>query len=81
MGRFFKKALRFGAFTAFVVVVFFTNIVHKLGFANVPSKDDKNGDDLFASFGSIPTAYADQPATPDSGPNCDAGPCSGPCPH
>jgi hypothetical protein len=83
MARFLKKALRFGAFTVLVAVVFFTNIVHKLGFSNNPKDDEKNPNDLFASFSSVPTAHADTPGGgPDGGsPNCDSGPCPGGAPH
>ncbi|OGC96520.1 hypothetical protein A2590_02355 [Candidatus Adlerbacteria bacterium RIFOXYD1_FULL_48_8] len=80
MGRFLKRALRFTAFTTLVLFVFLTNIVHKLGFVPNNPKDDANKpDDLFASFTSVPSAYADTPAdggSCDGGcPNTDAGPC------
>ncbi len=83
MGRFLKRALRFTAFTTLVLFVFLTNIVHKLGFVPNNPKDDANKpDDLFASFTSVPSAYADTPeggqvSSCDGGlPNTDAGPCA-----
>lgn len=83
MGKLLKKALRFGAFAMLVVVVFFTNVVHKLGFATSGNEDGtKDPNDLFAAFSDIPVAHADVPtAGPDAGPNCDAGPCPGGAPH
>jgi hypothetical protein len=82
MGKLLKKILRLGAFTSLVLIVFLTNIVSKLGFSGDPKDENKNPNDLFASFSSVPTAHADISTGPgDSGPNCDAGPCDGPCPH
>lgn len=79
MSRFLKRSLRFAAFTSLLLVVFLTNIGHKLGFTSDDSKNDTNKpDDLFASFTSVPSVHADTPGNVygDGGcPNTDAGPC------